>query len=188
MIYRLSALFGNGGFMYALNIHNDVIYFKDIKLEHLPNILQWYNKVNDYKFATGIDAPITLEILTKKYAEVAICSNEFFVGIYTKNEGKMIGILKGSLKYKNRDAIWINSIVIDTLFQKKGYGSEALNLLTNYLKTNNKIKSIYLAVIESNLQGRAFWNKHDFRELRRIENHMKLQNEQHNIIIMYKKV
>jgi len=174
--------------MHSLNIQNDIVYFRDIKPEHLPMILKWYNKVDDFKFATGIDTPMTLEKLTGKYAEVAICVNEFFVGIYSKNESRMIGILKGRLEYKNKYAVWISSIVIDSNLQKKGYGTASVNLLLNVLKTNQNVQDAYLAVIEDNEQGRMFWNKLKFKELRRIENHLKLQNKPQNVIVMHKQV
>lgn len=174
--------------MFHLNICNDSVFFEDIKLEHLPLILKWYNKVEDFKFATGIDCPITIEALTKKYAEVAICSNEFFVGIYIKNEKRIIGILKGRLEYENKHSVWISSIVIDPRHQNKGYGSSAIDLLLTYLKSNNKVNTVYLAVIEENIQGRLFWKKHGFNELRRIENHLKLQNRAQNVIILQKSI
>ena len=46
--------------MLSLNIQGDSVYFRDIKLEHLPQILNWYNKIDDFKFATGIDQPMTI--------------------------------------------------------------------------------------------------------------------------------
>ncbi|MCX8131745.1 MAG: GNAT family N-acetyltransferase [Clostridia bacterium] len=174
--------------MFSLNIQNDAIFFKDIKLEHLPYILQWYNKVDDFKFATGIDTPMTLEMLTKKYAEVAICSNEFFVGIFDRCESKMIGILKGRLHYKEKDAVWISSLAIDSQYQRRGFGSSALSLLLSYLKQKNMVKSVYLAVIEENIQGKSFWAKHNFQVLRKIEKHIKLHDRQQNAIIMYRHI
>ncbi|MCX7710447.1 MAG: GNAT family N-acetyltransferase [Clostridia bacterium] len=174
--------------MFSLNICNDTVFFEDIKIEHLPLILKWYNKVDDFRFATGIDNPISLDVLTRKYAEVAICSNEFFVGVYLCKEKKMIGILKGRFEYENKQSAWISSIVIDPQHQKKGYGSAAVSLLISFLKEKSNIRNVYLAVIEENIQGRSFWNKHHFIELRRIENHLKLQNRQQNVLIMQKSI
>lgn len=170
--------------MFSLEIENKILSFKDIKQVHLPLILNWYNMVDDFKFATGLDTPVTLEYITRKYAEAAICSNEFFSGIYLKSKCKMIGILKGRIHYENSDTIWISSIVIDKGFQNMGLGSESINLLLDYLKKNNDIKSSYLAVIEENVQGRRFWEKHGFQEIRKIDNHFKLQNKPQNVIIM----
>ena len=172
--------------MFSLNIQEQTVYFKDIKLEHLPQILKWYNKIGDFKFATGIDEPLTLEVLTRKYAEVAICINEFFVGIYTVAENEMIGILKGRLEYENKYAVWISSIVIDSNYQRRGYGSSSIELALNYFKNHNGMKTAFLSVIEENEQGRRFWSKHNFLELRRLENHIKLNKRQQNIIIMQK--
>lgn len=172
--------------MLSLNIQNEIVYFKDIKLEHLPKILDWYNKVDDYKFATGIDKTITMDLLTKKYAEVAICSEEFFTGIFLKREEKMIGILKGRLDHGNKNVVWISSIVIDICYQNKGYGKAVIALLLSYFKKNNKIEDAFLSVIEENIQGREFWKSQNFKEVRKIENHIKLQDKNQNIIIMSK--
>ena len=174
--------------MFSLNIGGEKIFFSDIKLEHLPLILKWYNKVDDFKFATGIDHPISLEQLTKKYAEVAICSNEFFVGINTRDENVMVGILKGRLEYKSKHIVWISSIVIDPDYQNRGLGSAAIELLLNHLKAYCSVKTAYLAVIEENVHGRAFWLKHGFQEMRKIENHLRLQDKQQNVYIMNKHI
>jgi RimJ/RimL family protein N-acetyltransferase len=175
-----------GGSMFSLNIQGDSVYFRDIKPEHLPQILNWYNKIEDFKFATGIDQPMTIEMLTQKYAEISICTNEFFVGIYSYVENKMIGILKGRLEYENKNTVWISSIVIDLVYQNKGYGSLSIRILIEHLKLYSKIKEAYLAVIEVNEQGRRFWSKNCFNEVRRIHNHIRLQNKQQNVIIMHR--
>lgn len=172
--------------MLSLNIQEDTVYFRDIKLEHLPQILNWYNKIDDFKFATGIDQPMTIDMLIQKYAEVAICANEFFVGVYSHIEKKMVGILKGRLEYENKYSVWISSIVIDSAYQNKGYGSLSIQILLKHLKYYNKIKEAYLAVIEVNEQGRRFWCKNCFNEVRRIQNHIKLQNKHQNVIIMHR--
>lgn len=172
--------------MLSLNIQAQNINFKDIKFEHLPQILNWYNKIDDFKFATGIDHPMTLEMLIWKYSEMSNCTNEFFVGIYCPYEQKMIGILKGRLEFENNYSVWISSIVIDSLYQNKGYGSVAINVLLDHLKRFNNIRDAYLAVVEVNNHGICFWNKNNFCKVKKIQNHIKLQNKQQNIIIMHK--
>jgi RimJ/RimL family protein N-acetyltransferase len=172
--------------MFSLNIANERIWFKDIKPDDLPLILKWYNKVDYFMYATGVSQPITLEVITQKYAEVAICSSEFFVGIFEREGGNMVGILKGSLQYKHRDAVWISSIVIDTLYQKKGYGTAAIELLFDHLKSTGKVKNAYLAVIEDNIQGKNFWLKQNFRVLRRMESRFVLMDKKRSAVIMHR--
>ncbi len=172
--------------MFTLNIQNSLIYFRDIKLSDLHKVLEWYNKVDDFKFATGIDFPITLEVLKQKYAEVVISKNEFFVGVYSSREQNMIGLLKGNLKHELENIMWISSIVIDPAYQNKGLGRESVNLLIRYLQKNNGINEVYLAVIEDNIQGRIFWEKQGFTELRKMQNHLKLHDKPQNVIIMFR--
>jgi len=174
--------------MFTLNIKNRNVLLKDIKPEQLPLLLKWYNNIEDFSYATGIDTPITMEKLACKYAEVAICSNEFFAGIYLVDEKKMIGIVKGSLKHKEKNSVWISSIVIDAQYQRKGYGRETITLLLDFLKTNNGIKDALLSVIEDNLKGRAFWRRLGFSELKEMENHIRLHNTLQNVIIMHKHI
>ncbi len=174
----------SGGVMFPLNFNNDRIYFKDIKIEHLPQILKWYNKTEEFKYATGIDTEITIDDLTRKYAETAICSKEFFAGIYNSEDNMMIGIIKGNVKYEDSDAVWISSIVIDTSFQDCGYGTSAVNLLLNYLGTKHGTKTAYLAVVEENLQGRTFWKRLGFTEMRVMQGRYKLNDRRQNVIIM----
>lgn len=173
--------------MVSLNIQNDVVYFRDVKFNDLPKVLGWYNKVDDFKFATGIDFPIELETLEQKYSKVVISKNDFFVGIYNADE-EMIGILKGSIKHEKENVMWVSSIVIDPSFQNRGYGSQSVELLFSHLKGSNNINEVFLAVIEDNILGKAFWQKHNFTELRKIQNHVKLQHKPQNVIIMHKKL
>jgi RimJ/RimL family protein N-acetyltransferase len=170
--------------MFPLNVQNDKVYFKDIKSEHLPQILKWYNKTDEFKYATGIDTEITLEELTCKYAETAICSKEFFAGIYDLKNDAMVGIIKGCVKYEDSDAAWISSMVIDTCFQGQGYGTSAVNLLLNYLNTSHQTKTAYLAVVEENIQGKAFWDSVGFKKMRVMCNRFRLNNKNQNVIIM----
>jgi len=170
----------------TLNIQSDYLRFNDIKHENLEEILKWYNDVDKFMFATGIDTPVTLETLNQKYSEVIICRDEFFVGIYSSKEENMVGVLKGRLQDKNNDSVWISSIVIDPCYQKTGIGSMSIDLLLGHLSENYDIKNAFLAVIEENIAGIAFWKKQNFCELRRIQNHLKLGDKKHNVIVMHR--
>lgn len=174
--------------MYSLNIENDIIEFRDIRREHLPVILDWYNRVDDSKYATGIDQPLTLGTLSQKYTEAAICSKEFFIGISIRRQRKFIGVLKGRVQYRGSGSLWISSITIDPEYRNMGYGSQAVQLLLSNLKVSSDLKEVYLAVFEENLKGRRFWKKQEFSELHRIDNHITLENRQQNVILMHRTI
>ena len=174
--------------MLRLNIANNQLRFMDIKPEMLPEVLKWYNNVDEFKYATGIDKPIDMGCMLQKYEEVAICSSEFFVGIYADRREKMIGILKGRLKSGKTPIVWISSIVIDPALQGKGYGSQALAMLLEYLRQNSCIQSAYIAVVEENGHGLRFWDKNGFRFVRKIEKHMLIDDKKQNVVIMRKAI
>ncbi|MFZ5986278.1 MAG: GNAT family N-acetyltransferase [Bacillota bacterium] len=174
--------------MYPLNINSKVIYFRDLKISHLPKILKWYNNIDEFRFATGIDKPISFSEMTKKYFESLLCTTEFFVGIYKNFSTEMIGILKGQFILTPQKAVWISSIMIDPDYQGRGLGREAINLLIQHLRTNSEVKELYLAVAENNIKGKLFWKRQDFKELKRIDNCLHLQNQPQNIIVMYRSI
>lgn len=172
--------------MFKLNIQNDVLRLQDIKLEHLPKILEWYNNVDDFKYATGVDTPITLEVLTGRYAEVAISSNEFFAGIYVIDTEGMVGLIKGRVKYREESAVWISSLVIAPKYQRRGIGTVSINLLLNHLKKYNNVMTAYLSVVEENIKGKKFWDKLKFQEVKKIDNYYHILDKHQNVSIMYK--
>ena len=86
--------------MYQLNAEKEEICFKDIQRENLPEILRWYNDTPEFEFATGVDAPISLDKLSESFEKVASSGNDFFAGIYIAENAEMIGFLKGMLKEK----------------------------------------------------------------------------------------
>ena len=174
--------------MFQLNIRNERIAIRDILPGQLPCILQWYNRVEDFKFATGIEAPITLNTLDGKFAESAASDRDFLTGIHVIGEDRLIGLIKGRIQGKTRDSVWINSIVIDPEFQKRGYGSSAIKLLMCYLKLYSHISRVFLAVALENRGGRIFWEKNGFREMRRMRSGMRLNGRRQEVIIMCREI
>lgn len=171
--------------MYSLEIQNDDVYLKNIRFHDLERILEWYNRVDDFQYATGVDSCMTLDMLTQRYMSAASSSNDFFVGIYNR-ESTMVGILKGRIQSKGRPALWISCIAIDSLHQNKGYGRAAVNLMLDHFKAVRGIQTAYLAVVEDNLHGRAFWAGQKFKILKKIDKHVRIQGKTHNVIIMFK--
>ncbi|TYQ18387.1 UNVERIFIED_CONTAM: ribosomal protein S18 acetylase RimI-like enzyme [Acetivibrio alkalicellulosi] len=172
--------------MLSLNIQGDDIFLKDIKLNELKYIYKWYNNYEEYKYATGVDYPISFNHLVRKYNESILCLDEFFVGIYSCNLYKMIGVLKG--KYINLDkrTLWIRLVIIESGFQRKGYGQKAVNLLINHFKSNKNIKSVCLAVAKDNIKAIKFWHKQGFEEMESLNSFLELSEKPFNPIVMCK--
>lgn len=220
--------------MYQLNAERGGICFKDIQREDLPEILRWYNDTQEFEFATGVDAPISLDKLAESFEGIASSGKDFFAGIYSVENGEMIGFLKGALKEKpepetgeksakktgggneggfGKDPtclwgyggerargsegkhekninwnVWLSILAIKPAYRNKGYGGKAVELLLDCLKENVGVKEAYLAVVEENFKGRAFWARKGFEEIKRLENHAAPSGRVCNAVIMRRAV
>ncbi len=172
--------------MLKLDIKNEYIRIKSIEPEKLPEVLGMYNKTEEFKYATGYDKPVTLKFLCHKYQEAAICKDELFAGIYGGRNGLLIGVIKGRIRRFKEPAFWINSVIIDTPFQKKGLGREVITFLLSYLKLNHNIKKVYAAVVQDNTAGMNFWIRMGFVPVRIMSKQITLGNKKHYIAILWK--
>lgn len=171
--------------MINLEYHSTDITFLNITKKDLPIVLDWYNNISDNMYGTGIDKPLTLNDLGKKYLETAISCYDFFLWIVNNNNEK-IGIIKGSIKYQESDSIWINSLIIDKSHRNRGYGRGAVEALTRYIGQYFKLSKVCVSVVEDNKDGIAFWNRIGFIPVKRMEKHILLGDLLRDVVIMYK--
>lgn len=168
-----------------LNLRNDVLYFKDVESMQLPKLLGWYNNLDSFRFATGVNSKISMDVLEDMLDKTAKCSRNFFKGINLTVSGEMIGIVKGQYS-DDGNSVWINMMIIDLKYQRKGYGRKSMEMLAEYFKKNCGIKALYLAVAEDNAAGRAFWQKLNFTEVYRVKNYFNSGGLPQSVIILNK--
>lgn len=171
--------------MLAVNIKNNIIALKDIKQEELINILDLYNMSDEFKYAVGTNSPVSLEMLEMKYTKLLNCYSEFFVGIHSLYEERIIGIITGKLIER---ALWINTIAVGLQFQGKGYGRLAIELLLDNFRKHCNTKDVCLAVADKNTKGLNFWLNSGFCELRQYNEKILFDGNKHNVLIMQKRI
>jgi len=174
--------------MYPLNIDGEELYLRDLKINDLPNLLKWYNNIDDFSLATGVYKPITLKEILERYFKCQSTSKDFFAGIYIRKSGEMIGVLKGWLDCEKDLSAWINSIIIDPGFQRKGYGSKTVNLFIRHVKECCNVKRVYLSVAEENFKGMSFWKQQSFREVKKISKDRDSVSKCKSIVIMCREI
>ncbi|HPD01059.1 MAG TPA: GNAT family N-acetyltransferase [Acetivibrio sp.] len=174
--------------MYSLNIKSNILYLRDIGMDDLGHILKLFNDIDSFKFATGIYEPVTLNEIKRFFLRNLFSQKVFCSGIFSIGSGKIIGMLKGQLAYNYEDTAWINTMIIEPEVQRKGYGTEAVNLLIGYLKENSKVKKLYLSVLEENYMGKHFWEKQNFSEIMRIDKNSATGCKHRGISIMYRQI
>lgn len=166
---------------------HELIYIDCIDKAKIQKVLEWYNN-KEYAFATGIDKSISISELHTKLAEVLVCENEFFLGIYFKCDGELIGLIRGGVNTRFKNALWINSIIIDKEYQNRGFGSIVVNIINSYFRNTHKVLGTYVSVIEDNQKALGFWIKNGFYEVRKMKKKLILNSLKHNVIIMFKKL
>ncbi len=168
--------------MFSLNVNNEDVFLKDVKLNKLIKIHKWYNNIEEYGFATGVDKPMPFDYILKEYFKVVSSPEEFFVGVYNLSN-EMVGLLKGKFILRKK-IVWIKVLIIKTEFQRKGYGKKAIELLRDYFIKKHHVKSIYLTVDKENKGAYAFWKKQGFKEVEKIEKYVSLQEKNIKLLVL----
>ncbi len=147
-----------------LNIHvnDDCLFIKNIDKTSIKKIYSIYTNSNDFKYATGIFQPIGYEQFANNICQFINRENVFFLHVRL-HSGETIGLVKGTV-INNSKLVWINSMVIDTPYQGKGYGKRVMCLLEEYFRSGSIAARIYLSVFKPNTVGVNFWRKCGFTD------------------------
>ena len=171
--------------MLTIDAQNDEIVLKNIERHQLKEVLDWYNMSEEYGYATGKDGPVSLDILVGKYKKIIESENDFFLGVHYLYDNKLVGIMSGRLSGK---LLWISLLAIACEYRCRGFGSMSVKLLMGYIKQKRLASKVYLTVAEKNIQGRNFWFKNGFFDLRRIEDHTMFDGSKYNVIVMEQRI
>jgi RimJ/RimL family protein N-acetyltransferase len=140
---------------------------------------------DEYRFATGMNGPVSLDVLIGKYEEVEENTRSYFLGLHNMIDNKLIGILNG--KISNR-FLWINLLAVAPEYRGKNFGSSTMVLFLDYIKYIENASEAYLAVAERNIQGRSFWLKNGFNDFKWIKDYVLFDGSKYDIIIMQKQL
>lgn len=144
--------------MLDINIIDDCLHMKNINKDSIKNIYLIYKNSFDFKYATGVFNSIEYNQFSQQISQFITRKNVFFLDIYSVSTGDIIGFVKGLVVNKDK-IVWINSLIINKQYQKKGYGKRVMELLEDYLKQNCNIEKSYLSVYKTNVAGIKFWYK-----------------------------
>jgi ribosomal protein S18 acetylase RimI-like enzyme len=164
--------------LYSLDIAGKNVVLKNIEKESIPHLAGLLNSVPDSVYATGIELPVTHDMLNQKYAEAVLGKEEIFSGIYPAGEEQLAGIIRASIREDDGNVLWINSIIVFPPFRRIGLGSKAVELLIDNVSKKRSIQKACLTVLAENTTGRAFWSRNGFSETRRIRRKNKEGREQ----------
>jgi ribosomal protein S18 acetylase RimI-like enzyme len=167
-------------------LERDGLVISSVTEEDLPRIWSWYKDVKRYKYATGLDHPITFDEMKRKYMEACCSRWEFFFKISDKSDNIMLGVVKGRIHYLLKDEAWISSILIDEAYQNTGIGHIVVSMLEEYFRSTWCIKWLYTGVASSNKAGLDFWMSNKYQKVRKTRYQIVLDEKPEDIIIMVK--
>ncbi|HHV59870.1 MAG TPA: N-acetyltransferase [Clostridiaceae bacterium] len=169
-----------------ISLENEAIRIFSLKESHLSILLRLYNKFEEFKFATGFVEKVDFKDICRIYAEAVNDKHSFFAGICPKDGSRIIGLIKGAVRGAVKKVLWINTLLVDTDFQNKGYGTMSLNLILEYFYNAFGIQDIFVSVIKSNAKGLNFWVNKGFKEIKGLRIIKNFDNLCHNVLIMHK--
>ncbi len=149
--------------MLNINIMNDTFHIRNIDKESISNIYSIYKNTYDYSYATGIFNAIDYKQFSQQISQFITRQNVFFLDIYLISSREVIGFVKGFI-IRNEKIVWISSLAINKLYQRKGYGAKVIGLLENYLNNHFDMEKNYISVYKSNYVGINFWKKCGYDE------------------------
>ncbi|PYG87413.1 ribosomal protein S18 acetylase RimI-like enzyme [Ruminiclostridium sufflavum DSM 19573] len=149
--------------MLDINIEDDTLYIKSINKNSIGNIYSIYRNTYDFSFATGIFDLINYDQFSHQLSKFITRQEAFFLDICFKASGEAIGFVKGSI-IQDEKIGWINSLAINKLYQRNGYGQKVMELLEKYLEQHFNITRNYLSVHKNNSAGIKFWSTCGYEE------------------------
>ena len=107
-------------------------------------------------------------------------NDKFFVGYFNNNE--LIAVMDFIKEYPNKETCFIGFFMMNTNYQGKNTGTNIINELTAYLKSEN-YKYIRLGYVKTNSQAKAFWIKNGFKDTGLVSH-----QELYDIVVLEKKL
>ncbi|PYZ94777.1 hypothetical protein CR194_04410 [Salipaludibacillus keqinensis] len=82
-------------------------------------------------------------------------------GLFFKDEA--VGFMMIGAENKEEQYIWLDRFMIDRAYQGKGLGSAFIPVVKNFIFNHYDVNEIVLSVTKDNLHGKAFYEKHGFK-------------------------
>lgn len=167
-------------------------YFKKIIGEHVylspmnPDdgeiYVKWLNDPEIVKYLSAHNSLISI-VGEKEYLE-NYSKKEFHLCIVKLDNDELLGnIALDNIDYKSGTAE-LGIFIGNTNNLSKGYGSEAIKLLTDYAFNHLRLHSIYLYTLDSNERAQKAYKKCGFKEFGRRHESMFIDGKYHDLVCM----
>lgn len=150
-----------------INFAGELVALGPLCRDHLALYLRWINDFGTTRMLGVPSGPMTLEQETAWYERAAVDEGRHSFTIYERTTGRAIGNCGlHEVDLANRRAL-VGIMIGEPDARGRGYGTEAMRLLLDYVFTVLGMHSVMLTVHEYNEAGRRCYAKVGFREIGR---------------------
>ena len=147
---------------YFKKLEGEKVYLSPMNVEDAEIYTKWLNDVNIVQYLNVHNALVSVQG-ERNYIE-NFCTREFHLAIIKKDTDEVIGnIALENPDYKN-GTCELGIFIGEEDNLDKGYGSEAIKLLTNYGFKELRLHTIYLMVFSNNPRAIRAYEKCGFVE------------------------
>ena len=167
---------------YFKKLEGEHVYISPMNIEDAETFTRWLNNPEITRYLTIHNSLVSLTG-ERNYIE-NFSKEEFHMSIIKKENDELIGnIALEHLDYKNGTAE-LGIFIGDEENLGKGYGSEAIKLLTNYGFKELRLHTIYLIVLDINPRAKKAYEKCGFIECGRRHEAMYREGKYIDLIYM----
>lgn len=140
--------------------------------DELEDYLGWLRDVESNSFIQSARIDYGIEELIEFIETVNSDVNAILFGMFLKSNFQLIGTLKIQPIDFTLGTAWLGIMIGNPEFRGRGYGSEAMQEVLNYLFNSLKLKEVFLGVDLKNFDAVALYESLGFSEHLREENSM----------------
>ncbi|MCY6370756.1 GNAT family N-acetyltransferase [Clostridium ganghwense] len=146
--------------MFDIKLKFEDLEILSIEKEDLGRIYKWFTKEEKYLLKVQ-SASLDEKQFYERFLEYYLSECEFFLKINRGSE--FIGIIKGTIDFKNPNEVWIGYIMVEHSLRGRGVGAKVLKEIIRYFCIECGICNFFVKVNEKNLRFISFLRKNKFK-------------------------
>ena len=167
---------------YFKKLIGEHVYISPMNVEDAEIYTKWLNNAEITQYLSIHNGLVSIPG-ERSYIE-EFCKHEFHMCIVKIENDELIGnISLENIDYKNGSAE-LGIFIGEESNLGKGYGTEAIKLLTTYGFKELRLHSIYLRVYDLNGRAKRAYEKCGFKECGRLHEALFRNKEYHDIVLM----
>jgi diamine N-acetyltransferase len=140
------------------------IFLRQLQTTDVDTLLKWENNKENWK-VSGTTKPYTKEQISAFVSEKQKLqlNKQIRYVICLVDNFKPIGTID-LFEFDNQNkSVGVGVLIADKAFRKRGYGSEALKVITNYCRNERNIVTIFCSIYKENTESIRLFEKNGFQ-------------------------